>query len=181
MQQLLKFSFTSVLYTVSHHWRNLLMVQIRLQDLFGDAIAWGLWISCSPAAWLKAMQFILQQEQLLSSAPLTLKWTSLWSNSGQDARLAWECLYDDFHPCCKLFFLPLHFIFLLIPAKSSSVHWLCLLSGRISELRENPNDITHNWTEYVQITLQTVLQEQLYYILICTDPVYVKKSKTFQF
>jgi len=61
------------------------MVQIRLQDLFGDAITWVMWISCSPAAWLKAMQFILQNEHLLSFAMLTLnlslepQWTRCWA------------------------------------------------------------------------------------------------------
>lgn len=48
------------------------MVQIRLQDLLGDAITRGPRISCSPAAWLEAMQFVLQQEQFLSFALLTL-------------------------------------------------------------------------------------------------------------
>lgn len=71
IQQLLKLSFTSVTLSPTH-WRNLLMVQIRFQDLFGDVLTKGLWFWYSPAAWLKANQFILQREQFCSFATLTL-------------------------------------------------------------------------------------------------------------
>lgn len=53
---------------------------------------------------------------------------------------------------------------------------VCFTPEGISGLRQNPSDITCNWTERVQITSQTALQ--LYYMLICTNPIYVKKSKT---
>lgn len=41
------------------------MVQMRLQGLFGNAITQGMWVSCSPAVWLKTMHSILQHKQFL--------------------------------------------------------------------------------------------------------------------
>lgn len=144
------------------------MVQIRLQDLFGDVLTEGLWFSHSPAAQLKANQFILKGEQFCTFC--YLHWTSLWSNRRQDPRFGWECLYNDFIHASNYSSSPyIWFSFYDQQNHPACIGSTCLLLGRISELRENCNDINHNWTEYAQITLQTVLQVQLYYILTCTD------------
>lgn len=130
IQQLLKLSFTSVLYTVSHPLE-------KSANGSNKASRFIWWCPHKGAVVLMQPSSMVKSKPIYFAVLLHLHWTSPWSNRGQDAKFDWDCLYNDFIHASDYSSSP-YIWFSFYDQQNHPVFTgsISHLSGRIPEFRE---------------------------------------------
>lgn len=156
IQQLLKLSFTSVLYTVSHPLEKSANGSNKASRFIWWCPHKGAVVLMQPCSMVKSKPVYFATGAILQFCYTYIE--PLPGVTGDKMLSLIGIAYIMTSSMLQITLPPLTFDF---PSMTSKIIQCSLALSATSQEGfqnlESPNDINHNWTEYVQITLQTAL------------------------